>query len=123
MDAKREQLKKKFEHHFEQATRLAAEIQALEQGDQVPHFDDIELPAHELGQRFSRGIQEKRAREVALKKPDKASCPHCRRKYPVEIEVRTVHSMDGPIELAEPVAYCRRCRRRFFPSAFCNGVR
>jgi hypothetical protein len=35
----------------------------------------------------------------------------------VEMEVRNVHSMDGPIELTEPVAHCRRCRRSFFPSA------
>jgi hypothetical protein len=25
--------------------------------------------------------------------------------------------MDGPIELTESVAHCRRCRRSFFPSA------
>jgi hypothetical protein len=28
-----------------------------------------------------------------------------------------VHSMDGPVELIETVAHCRRCRRSFFPSA------
>jgi hypothetical protein len=31
--------------------------------------------------------------------------------------------MDGPIELSEPVAHCRRCRRSFFPSAGTNGIR
>jgi hypothetical protein len=25
--------------------------------------------------------------------------------------------MDGPVELVEAVAHCRRCRRSFFPSA------
>jgi hypothetical protein len=25
--------------------------------------------------------------------------------------------MDGPVELLENVAHCRRCRRSFFPSA------
>jgi hypothetical protein len=24
--------------------------------------------------------------------------------------------MDGPVELVETVAHCRRCRRSFFPS-------
>ena len=42
MDANEARLKEKLEHHLEQAKRLAAEIQALEQGDQVPHFDQIE---------------------------------------------------------------------------------
>jgi hypothetical protein len=35
----------------------------------------------------------------------------------VEPAQRQVHSMDGPIELTESVAHCRRCRRSFFPSA------
>jgi len=123
MDATHEQLKKKFEHYLREATRLAAEIQALEQGDEVPHFDDIELPAHELGQRFSRGIQEERAREVALKQLGTVCCPDCQQQCSVDIKVREVNSMDGPIELTEPVAYCRRCRRHFFPSACSDGTR
>jgi hypothetical protein len=35
----------------------------------------------------------------------------------VEVSRREVHSMDGPVELIETVAHCRRCRRSFFPSA------
>ncbi|MCA9197580.1 MAG: hypothetical protein KDA87_08590 [Planctomycetales bacterium] len=78
MDAKRQQLEEKLELQLMQAAHTAAELQALEQGDRVPHFD--------------------------------------------EIEMRDVHSMDGPIELTEPVAHCRRCRRSFFPSAKNAGV-
>jgi hypothetical protein len=40
----------------------------------------------------------------------------------VEIEARPVTSMDGPIELTEPVAHCRRCRRSFFPSTCKSGT-
>lgn len=123
MDAKETQLKEKLEYHLAEATRVAAEIQALEQGDGVPHFDQIELPAHALGQRFSRGIQEERAREVALKELGRVYCPDCKKQCRVEIEPREVTSIDGPIELTEPVAHCRRCRRSFFPSAGPNGVR
>lgn len=117
MDATEAELKKKLEHHLQQATKAAAEIQALEQGDQVPHFDQIELPAHALGQRFSRAIQEERAREVALAKLGRVYCPDCKKQCRVEIEPREVSSIDGPIELTEPVAHCRPCRRSFFPSA------
>jgi hypothetical protein len=123
MDAIEAQLKEKLEHHLKEATRIAAEIQALEQGDEVPHFDQIELPAHALGQRFSRAIQEERAREVALKELGRVYCPDCKKQCRVEIEAREVTSMDGPIELTEPIAHCRRCRRSFFPSAGQNGIR
>ena len=123
MDAAEALLKEKFEHHLKEATRLAAEIQAFEQGDQVPHFDQIELPAHALGQRFSRAIQEERARDVALKQLGRVYCPDCKKQCRVEIEPREVTSMDGPIELTEPVAHCRRCRRSFFPSACRDGIR
>ncbi|MCD0462015.1 hypothetical protein U8335_27180 [Roseiconus lacunae] len=123
MDATEAQLKEKLEHHLEQATKVAAEIQALEQGDQVPHFDQIELPAHALGQRLSRAIQEERAREVALAKLGRVYCPDCKKQCRVEIEPREVSSIDGPIELTEPVAHCRRCRRSFFPSADPDGLR
>lgn len=117
MDAKELQLKEKLEFHLKQAAVVAAELQAQEQGDGVPHFDQIELGAHDLGQRFSRAIQEERAREVALQTLGRVYCPDCKKQCRVEIEPRKVHSIDGPIELTEPVAHCRRCRRSFFPSA------
>lgn len=123
MDADQAALREKLDRHLEEATRLAAEIQALEQGDGVPHFDQIEMPAHELGQRFSRAIQEERAREVALQQLGRVYCPDCKKQCRVEIEPREVSSIDGPIELTEPVAHCRRCRRSFFPSADPTGVR
>ena len=123
MDANETQLREKLEHHLKLATTIAAEIQAFEQGDGVPHFDQIELPAHALGQRFSRAIQEERARDVALKELGRVYCPDCKKQCRVEIEPREVTSVDGPIELTEPVAHCRPCRRSFFPSAGRNGVR
>jgi hypothetical protein len=96
---------------------VAAELQAIEQGNRVPHFDEIELPAHALGQEFSRQIQSKRARDVAAREVKDAPCPDCACKCPVRSTTRIINSMDGPIELTETVADCRRCRRSFFPSA------
>ena len=117
MDAKQAQLKEKLEFYLKQATAIASQLQELEQGEDVPHFDQIELAAHDTGKRLSRAIQEDRAREVALKALGRVYCPDCKKQCSVQIEPRKVHSMDGPIELAEPVAHCRRCRRSFFPSA------
>ena len=117
MDAKRTQLESKLEFHLEQAATLAAELQAVDQGNQTPHFDQIELPAHEVGQQLSRLIQTTRAREVAAENLDEAACPDCARRCPVHTRNRQVSSMDGPIELTENVAHCRHCRRSFFPSA------
>ncbi len=123
MDAKAVQLTEKLQDLLRQASKVAADIQGVEQGDETPHFDQIELAAHALGQRFSRAIQEERAREVALRELKDTRCPDCKQRCRVEVEIRKVTSMDGPIELTEPVAYCRRCRRSFFPSACEHGIR
>ena len=117
MDAKKKQLEKKLDFHMKQTASIAAELQALEQGNKVPHFDEIEIPAHELGKKLSQTIQHQCAQELALKELGTVCCPECKLQCEVEIEMRKVHSMDGPIELTEPVARCRRCRRSFFPSA------
>ncbi|MEM7317180.1 MAG: hypothetical protein AAF497_28935 [Planctomycetota bacterium] len=117
MDAKRADLEGKLEGLLAQASSVAAEIQAIDQGDSTPHYDQIELPAHETGKRLSRMIQTARARDVAAENVLKAPCPDCGKEWPVDAETRQVRSMDGPIELTETVSYCRCCRRLFFPSA------
>ena len=117
MDAKQAVLKEKLNGILEQAAGVAAEIQALEQGPGTPHYDQIEIPAHEIGQRLSRMIQASRIGEVAAGQHTECDCPECGLSCPVELSRREVHSMDGPVELIETVAYCRRCRRDFFPSA------
>lgn len=117
MDAKQQHLEKKLKELLDQAAAVAVEIQAVEQGGQTPHFDEIELPAHAIGQELSRQIQVKRTREVAAAGLAESACPTCQRTCPVETKDRRIHSMDGPIEITETVAHCRCCRRSFFPSA------
>ncbi len=117
MDAKRSRLEEKLNDLLTQASAIAAELQSIEQGRSTPHFDQIELPAHEVGQRLSRMIQTSRIRDVAASNLEKAVCPDCRQACTVETQNREVQSIDGPIELTETVASCRRCRRSFFPSA------
>ena len=123
MDAKEQQLKEKLEFHMKEAASLASTIQGIEQGSKIPHFDQIEQPAHQLGKRLSRMIQSDRIREVAASGLNDAPCPTCGRKCPVTTNEREVSSVDGPIELTETVANCCRCRRSFFPSACGVGVR
>lgn len=122
MDATQRKLEKKLKGLLAQASAVATELQRLEQGSGVPHFDQIELPAHALGQRFSRMIQSERARDVAAACEAEAACPDCGQKCRTQTKSRQVHSQDGPLELLEVVAKCRRCRRSFFPSAGRSGT-
>jgi hypothetical protein len=122
MDAKSTLLNERLESLLQQAAAVAAELQGIEQGSGTPHYDEIELPAHDLGQRLSRIIQSGRAAEIALAEKSQAACPDCSRRCQVEVQHRKVNSMDGPVAIAETVAQCRHCRRSFFPSAGCDGV-
>ena len=117
MDAKHAALKEKLEFHLQQAAAMATEIRLTEFAGRTPHFDEIELPAHQLGQQLSRLMQAQQARAVAAEGLGKAACPECHRPCEVDAKKRTVDSLDGPLELTETVARCSACRRDFFPSA------
>ena len=117
MDAKQAQLEKKLEDLLNEAADVSAQLQAIEQGPGVPHYDQIEGSAHALGQRLSRLAQINRTREVTAEVPPTLNCPDCGKPCPVETANREVNSVDGRLELIENVAHCRRCRRSFFPSA------
>jgi C4-type Zn-finger protein len=75
------------------------------------------LPAHKVGQQLSQLIQSRRAGEVVADVSSHVGCPECSRRCRTEAKKREIHSIDGPIEVMEAVALCRRCRRSFFPSA------
>lgn len=122
MDAEQARLQDKLENLLAQAAAVATQIQGIEQGNRTPHYDEIELPAHQIGQQLSRKIQTCRALELALEQKTEAACPTCSRRCRVEVKRRTVNSMDGPTEVAESVAHCRHCRRSFFPSAGLAGL-
>ena len=117
MDAKQVELEKDLAEILKQAADVACQIQAFEQGAVTPHYDQIEIPAHEVGQRLSRMVQTSRTSEMAAQQQAESECPDYGRSCRVEVNKRKVHSMDGPVELIETVAHCRRCRRSFFPSA------
>lgn len=99
-----------------------AEIEVEEQRragrfNQVPHYRVLEESAHELGQELSRMTQQRLASEVAATSPATAPCPTCGKMCAVMTSKRMVTSVDGLVDLIEPVAECLACRRAFFPSA------
>jgi len=83
----------------------------------VPHYSRLEQAAHALGQEVSRLGQQRAVAEVAAECAPAAACPSCGEQHEVHLEKRMITSVDGPVEVVEPVAYCRPCRRSFFPSA------
>lgn len=85
--------------------------------DDVPHYSVLERESHSLGQQLSRTSQRRAAAEVAALIGTFVPCPTCEHRCRVTIRMRTVASIDGPVELTEAVARCPECRRDFFPSA------
>ena len=124
MDADRQARERKKRELLRELAELQLE-EMIEAGDfeQTPHFGAIERTASELGKRLSREVQERAGREVAAEGLTQAFCPTCGAACEATTQQRTVAGMDGPIELTEAVAHCRRCRRSFFPSADRVGLR
>ncbi len=83
----------------------------------VPHYSVLEQAAHGLGQELSRLTQQRAACEVAASSRSTSACPECGKSCSIEMLKRMLSSLDGPVELLEPGAYCSACRRAFFPSA------
>lgn len=122
MDAAQEVREEKKKALLTELAELMVEEQ-VEQGVLLgtPHYSVIERAAVNLGRQLSREAQERGAREVAANSGAEAPCPTCRAPCRVETQVRQVTSIDGPVNLTETVANCRKCRRSFFPSAGRNG--
>lgn len=117
MDAKQIALEEKLATLLKQAAEVGAQIQAIEQGPGVPHYDQIESHAHQCGQRLSQIMQQTRAADVAAEQKPEVLCPDCAKPSRAGTKSRRVLSGDGPVDLTESVAHCTRCRRDFFPSA------
>lgn len=117
MDARLTALGKEKDGILRRLAEIQVEQQRLAGGfASVPHYSTLEGAARALGQEVSRAVQERLGREVAAAGEATACCPTCREECVVRTTTRTVKSLDGPIELLEPVAHCSACRRDFFPS-------
>lgn len=118
MDAKQTALQEEKRRLLQRLADIEVE-QQRQRGtfDSVPHYSVLEQAAHGLGQELSRLTQHRAACEVAAASKATSACPQCGQNASVGMSKRTVCSLDGPVEVLEPVACCPACRRTFFPSA------
>jgi hypothetical protein len=86
-------------------------------------FTELESAGHRLGRAVAQKTTETLALLAAERITEPQDCPVCGRRSPVVNRQRELETIDGPIELTEPVCHCSACRRDFFPSASCLGAR
>jgi hypothetical protein len=116
MDGDRAALEARLTSLLQELATVKVELDRGEPGE-IPHYSEIETSAHTLGRRLSQAIQQERMLDLAGSGGSKAQCPDCGCYCQLELEQRTITSMDGPADVSEPVAHCKRCQRSFFPSA------
>jgi hypothetical protein len=76
-----------------------------------------------LGRAVARATTERLAFMRAERLNGGQPCPTCGRDCPLKHRDRSLETIDGPLELHEPVCHCSACRRDFFPSASSLGTR
>lgn len=118
MDAQQTALQEEKKRLLQRLAEIEVQ-QQRQQGlfDSIPHFSVLETAARRLGQELSCLTQQRAAGEVAATSQAMSACPQCGHDAAIKLSKRTVHSLDGPVEMLEPVAHCSACRRAFFPSA------
>ena len=97
------------------ADRLEIDVRDLLVRD-VP-FHVLEAAGHALGRAVAQATTERLTLARAERLDEPQSCPTCGRRCPPLHRERPLETVDGPIELREPVCHCSACRRDFFPSA------
>ena len=123
MDGISEQVQRKLEQVFEEATDLAVQTVLAGWDRKTPlHFSKIEEGARRLAGLWSCRIQEWAARELTAEAADSAACPTCGEMCSLELEGRTVRSTDGPVPILEWKGTCTCCRRDFFPATRSDGI-
>ena len=80
-------------------------------------FSAIEAAGHGLGRAVAQITTERLALAQAEQLTGMQPCPTSGRQCPLVHRDREYETIDGPVDLAEPVCECSACRRAFFPSA------
>jgi hypothetical protein len=88
--------------------------------EQQVRFTEMESAGHRLGRAVAQITTERLAYARAERMTGRQPCPACGKACLVRHGERDLTTVDGPLELHEPVAHCPACRRDFFPSA--SGV-
>jgi hypothetical protein len=102
------------------ADRLEIDVRDLLMRD-VP-FHVLEAAGHALGRAVAQATTERLTLARAERLCEPQACPTCGRQSPLLHRERPLETVDGPIELREPVCHCSACRRDFFPSASSIGT-
>jgi len=110
-----------WETFFGLADRLGIDVRDLLERE-VP-FHVLETAGHALGRAVAQATTERLALARAEHLSGPQPCPTCGQQCPLLHRERTLETIDGPIELHEPVCHCSACRRDFFPSASGIGTR
>jgi hypothetical protein len=103
------------------ADRLGIEVRGLLSQD--VRFTTLELAGHRLGRAVAQLTTERLARARAERLTEPQVCPTCQQRSPLGHRARELETVDGPIELREPVCPCSACRRDFFPAASGVGLK
>lgn len=85
-------------------------------------FTEMEAAGHELGRAVAQIATERLAFARAERLVGPQACPTCGRQRPVTHRKREIETIDGAVDLHEPVCHCSACRRDFFPSASSLGT-
>jgi len=101
------------------ADRLGIPVRELR--EQKVRFTELEAAGHQLGRGVAQITTERLTYERAERMTGSQPCPTCGKGCPVRHRERDLTTVDGPLQLHEPVAHCSACRRDFFPSA--SGIR
>src|ERR1700677_454252 len=99
--------------------RLGINVRALLKED--VRFHDMESAGHALGQAVAQAATERLTFARAERLSGSQPCPTCNRACLITHEERPLTTVDGPIELSEPVCHSPTVRRDFFPCASCIG--
>ena len=97
------------------ADRLGIPVRELL--DRKVRFTEMESAGHQLGRAVAQITTERLAYARAERITGPQACPTCGKGSPVTQRERDLTTVDGPLDLIEPVAHCPACRRDFFPSA------
>jgi len=81
------------------------------------NFDDLEAAATRAGDELAQKLMEATLKQ-AMHLPAAATpkrCPDCGRALQYSKRKRTVSTIRGPVAFERDHAYCRACRKGFFP--------
>lgn len=110
-----------WQSFLEVADRLGIPVRSLLQAD--VRFTAMEAAGHRLGRAVAQIATERMALARAERLSVPQACPTCGRRCPLVHRKREIETIDGSVDLYEPVCHCSACRRDFFPSASGVGAR